>query len=324
MAVKFKDYYEVLGVDRDASQDDIKKAYRKRARKYHPDVNKEAAAEEMFKEAAEAYEVLGDPENRKKYDRLGANWKAGEEFTPPPGWENVHFEFHRDPQFTGGVPFEERGGFSDFFETLFEFGDGRSGGRGSGPRWAAAGQDHEAQVSIPLEEAFSGTKKTISLQTAERGPEGRVQRRTKTYNVTIPPGTTHNSRIRMAGQGGAGQGGAPSGDLYLHVRILPHSRYTLHGRNLSVELPIAPWEAVLGAKVPVQTMDGSATVSIPPGTQDGRRLRLKGKGIPGRGAGPPGDLTAKVAVWIPENLTDADRTLWENLKTLSTFNPREP
>lgn len=323
MAVKFKDYYAVLGVPRNASADEIKRAYRKLARKYHPDVNKDAEAEDRFKEASEAYEVLGDPENRKKYDELGANWKAGDEFKPPPGWEDVHFEFRQRPGGTD-VPFEDLGGFSDFFETLFGMGGGGRGGGGfSGRRPVVRrGVDQEADVTISLEEAYHGAKKQISLQDARLDGQGRVQRETKTYNVNIPAGTTPGSRIRMGGQGGQGEGGGQAGDLYLRVHIAPHPRFRVQGKHVHTDLPLAPWEAALGAKVEVPTPGGPAAVTIPPGTQSGRKLRLRGKGLPGRGGQTAGDVIAETVIRVPERLSDAERKLYEQLRDASRTSPR--
>jgi curved DNA-binding protein len=321
MAVKFKDYYEVLDVPRTASGDDIKKAYRKLARKFHPDVNKDAGAEERFKEATEAYEVLGDPDNRKKYDELGARWKAGEEFKPPPGWENVHFEFHRRP---GGmdIPFDEAGGFSDFFEMLFGMGGGRGGAFGRAGAFARRGLNQEADLTITLEEALHGCRKQISLQNAQLDAQGQVRRDTTSYQVTIPPGTTQGSRIRMGGQGGKGEGGAPAGDLFLRVHIAPHPRFRMHGKDLLVDLPLAPWEAALGGKVEVPTPTGPATVTIPPGTQSGKKLRLRGKGMPARGGQAAGDVIAETMIRIPERLTEAERAGYEQLRDASSRSPR--
>ena len=320
MTVNFKDYYEVLGVDRSAPQDEIKRAYRKLARKHHPDVNKDSGAEEKFKEATEAYEVLGDPENRKKYDQLGANWKHGQEFTPPPNWEDVHFEFHARP---GGVeiPVEDLGEFSDFFETLFGFGgSGRS--RAATRTWAMRGQDHEAAITITLEEAHRGAKKQLALQTAELDERGQVQRKNKTYEVNIPSGTTPGSRIRLTGQGGQGHGGAPAGDLYLTVKIAPHPVFRPHGNNLEMDLPLSPWEAALGGKVSIKTLDGSGSLTVPPGTQSGQRLRLRGKGLAGRGTKAAGDLYAVAQIRVPAAMTPEERTLFASLAKQSSFDPR--
>lgn len=320
MAVKFKDYYQVLGVDRSASQDVIKKAYRKLARKHHPDVNKEAGAEKKFREATEAYEVLGDPENRKKYDQLGANWKAGQDFTPPPGSEPFGFEFHGRP---GGVeiPLEDLAEFSDFFEALFGNGKTRRGG-GTARSWRKRGQDNEAEVKISLEEAHRGIRKSISLEKIDLNERGQVDRSIKNYDVTIPAGTGHGSLIRLAGQGGRGQGGGPSGDLFLRVKVNPHPTYRLLGRDVEMDLPLAPWEAALGARVTIPTLDGDVTLTIPPGTQSGQRFRLRGKGLAGRGSRAQGDSYAIVQIRVPGKLSPREKELFETLAQESGFRPR--
>ena len=328
MPVQFRDYYEVLGVPRKASHEDIKKAYRKLARKYHPDVAKEAGTEDKFKQLVEAYEVLKDPETRKKYDELGANWKAGQEFTPPPGWEDVRFHFGGRggrPQASGaGGP---RGGFSDFFETLFGggFGDDASGGgrtRRQPAEWSMRGGDHEADITVTLEDCHRGRHTSISLQTAELDESGQVRRGTKSYAVDIPRGVTDGSRIRLTGQGGKGQGGGPPGDLYLRIRVAPHRVFRLNGHDLTTDLPISPWEAALGARVPVPTLDGDASLTIRPGTQGGQRLRLRGKGLAKRKKDEAGDLYAEIQVRIPKSLDDKERTLFEKLSQQSRFDPR--
>ena len=312
MPVKFKDYYETLGVARGASEDEIRKAYRRLARKYHPDVNKSADAEPKFKEIAEAYEVLSDPRKRKKYDEFGANYHEGDEFRPPPGWEDMSFKFYGKSSAADFTP-DDLGGFSDFFEAFFG-----GGGRMRSAFRRARGEDHEAELTISLEEAFQGAKKTISLQTARVGGDGRVQRQTKTYNVHIPAGTLAGMRIRLAGQGGQGGGAGPAGDLYLRVAIAPHPVFKWGGRNLEVDMPITPWEAALGAKVPVPTMAGKAALAIAPGTQSGQKFRLKGKGFPGQ---PEGDLIVTVQVVVPKGLSAEERKLFEELAKISTFRP---
>jgi curved DNA-binding protein len=324
MSVQFKDYYETLGVARGASQEEIKKAYRKAARKYHPDVNKNPGAENKFKEAAEAYEVLGDAEKRKKYDELGANWKQGQEFRPPPGWENVHFESQGRPESMGGFSQEDLGGFSDFFASMFggaggggEFHTANFGGMGGRMGRRRRGEDHEADVKISLEDAYHGAKKSISLQTAEVDEQGRVQRHTRTYDVKIPAGTTAGSRIRLAGQGGEGIGDGPTGDLYLRATIEPHEVFRVNGHDLEVDLQVTPWEAALGAKVTVPTLDGNASITIPPGTQSGKKIRLRGKGL--RGA----DLYAIVKIMVPDELTHKEKELFAELAKHSKFNPRD-
>jgi curved DNA-binding protein len=303
MAVGFKDYYEALGVERGASEEEIRRAYRKLARRYHPDVNKEPGAEERFKEISEAYEVLRDPEKRERYDRLGANWRAGEGPSGPGGFEDLFGQ--------GGfgdnvrVEFGE-GGLSDLFEGLF---GGRPGAGAQG--FSMRGADQEATLELTLEEAAAGGRRRVSLG------DGR------SYDVNIPPGTRDGQRIRLAGEGGPGRGGGPSGDLFFRVRIKPHPRFRLDGRDLHVDLPVTPWEAALGATVPVATLTGSARVRVPPGSSTGRRLRLRGQGMPGPRGGH-GDLYAHVQIMVPPQLTDEERRLFEELAQVSTFDPRAP
>jgi curved DNA-binding protein len=323
MAVTFQDYYETLGVGRNATQDEIRRAYRKAARKYHPDVNKAKDAEEKFKQANEAYEVLKDPEKRKLYDQLGADWKAGQEFRPPPGWENVHFEFRGSP---GAENFDLGGGFSDFFEMLF---GGRGGGRRAGggatsgrqASWSMPGQDLEAAITIRLEDSYHGAAKTITLQGHEVDDRGKVQPVTRTYEVRIPAGVTDGSRIRLAGKGSPGIGGGPPGDLYLKIHLEPHPRFRVNGHDLQAEVPVTPWEAALGSTVEVPIMEGTAHLKIPPGTQSGQKLRLRGKGLPMRD-GRRGDLFAVVKIVVPKTLSDRERELFTEMAGVSSFNPR--
>ncbi|MBP7830767.1 MAG: DnaJ domain-containing protein [Kiritimatiellae bacterium] len=321
MSVKFQDYYSVLGVERTASEQEIKKAYRKLAQKYHPDVNKDPAAESRFKQINEAYEVLGDPDKRKKYDSLGANWRAGQDFRPPPGWgDNVHFEFRGAPG-AGGFDFSELGGggFSDFFEMFFGGGGGarRAGGGRRATRAGfqdeAPGGDQEAEIAISLEDAYHGAHKTIQLAQADAygQPSGQV----KTYDVRIPPGTTDGSRIRLSGQGHRG------GDLYLRVHLEPHPVYRVRGHDLERDLPLTPWEAALGAKIHVQTLDGTAAVTIPPGSSGGQHLRLRGRGLPRGRGGERGDLIVETRVVLPPRLTEKERELFEQLSRQSHFKP---
>lgn len=313
MPVRFKDYYETLGVARNASQDEIRKTYRKLARKFHPDVNKDPGAESKFKEIAEAYEVLGDPQKRGKYDEFGANYRSGDEFRPPPGWEEASYQFYGDPS-AAGFTRDDLSGFSDFFETLF-------GGRGMGQSFRQArGQDHEAGITISLEEAYHGGKKSIGLQTVTLDEHGRAQRQTKNYTVQIPPGTIDGMKIRLAGQGGAVRGEGAAGDLYLHVSIAPHPVFKWSGKNLEITVPIAPWEAALGAKVNVPTMEGKAALTIAAGTQSGQRFRLRGKGFPVR---HPGDLIITVQIAVPSRLSAEEKKLFEELAGTSSFKPRE-
>ena len=320
MAVKFQDYYEILGVGRDASENEIKKAYRKLARKYHPDVNKDKAAEEKFKEVNEAHEVLKEPEKRKLYDQLGPDWQAGQDFKPPPGWENVHFEFHTEP---GAEPFGLGGDFSDFFETLF--GGYMAGGGGARARqasWVMRGQDHEAAMEVKLEDAFHGATRTVTLQGQEIDGQGQIRPNVQNIQVKIPQGVTNGTRIRLAGKGGEGMGGGPPGDLYLRVHIEPHPRFSVDGHDLQVEVPISPWEAALGATVQVLTLDGSVNLKIPAGTQSGQKLRLRGKGIPRNGDGR-GDLFARVKIVVPKKLNAKEKELFAEMAQVSTFDPRE-
>ncbi|MEA2331994.1 MAG: curved DNA-binding protein [Thermoleophilaceae bacterium] len=312
MAVAYKDYYEVLGVPRDASADDIRAAYRRLARQYHPDVNKEPEAEDRFKEISEAYEVLRDPEKREQYDRLGANWKAGQDVSgtsgfgggfgggPDGGFRDVRVDF-------GGGGFGG-GDFSDFFEGIF---GGRGRGRASGgfEGFSSRGSDQETTLELSLEEAARGGRRRITLA------DGRD------YEVNIPPGVRDGQRIRLAGEGARGPGGGPPGDLMLRVRLRPHPQFDVDGRDLEVELPVTPWEATLGATVEVPTLNGTARVRVPPGSSCGRRLRLRGEGLPDPG-GSPGDLYATVEIEVPKQLSDEERELWERLAGTSSFDPR--
>jgi curved DNA-binding protein len=330
MAVKFQDYYSLLGVARTASQEEIQKAYRKLARTYHPDINKAPEAEEQFKQINEAYEVLKDPEKRKRYDALGPDWQAGQDFTPPPGWEEAHFEFRRYPE--GASEFDFGGlrgsrGFSDFFEMLF--GEGLGGftrrpgmNRSETGGWSMRGQDLEADLTISLEEAYRGASKTLTLQTAAAGPDGTPQRATKQLTVTIPAGVTEGTRIRLAGQGSAGIGTGAPGDLFLRIHIAPHPVFQVNGHDLLVTVPVTPWEAALGAKVDVPTLDGAVKMTLPPGTQGEQRFRVRGKGLP-QERGGRGDLYATVQIVVPKTLTADEQELFQQLARRSSFNPRQ-
>ncbi len=311
--MEFRDYYEIMGVKRDATQDEIKRAYRKLARKYHPDVSKEPEAEQRFKEVGEAYEVLRDPEKRAAYDQLGANWQAGQDFRPPPDWDQG-FEFH------GGVD-GDPGEFSDFFESLFGRGFARGGARGAtGRGFHARGQDSHARVLIDIEDAFNGATRSISLRHTELGPDGRPQVSTRTLNVKIPKGVREGQQIRLPGQGGAGMGEGQAGDLYLEVGFRPHALYRAEGRDLYLDLPVAPWEAALGAKVRAPTPAGAIALTIPPNSAGGRRLRLKGRGIPGN---PAGDLYVVLQIALPPANDEASRQAWQALGEKLDFNPRD-
>jgi curved DNA-binding protein len=325
MSVKFKDYYETLGVSRDASRDDIQRAYRKLARKYHPDLNKSAGSEDRFKEINEAYEVLKDPEKRQKYDQLGNGWQQGDPFQPPPGWE-YHHEFGTGSEGSreNFVWSSEGGDFSDFFEALFggQFRQGYQPSQDARPfSRQLRGSDHEAVLKIPLEEAFHGGMKTITMQVTEPSAEGSNSIREKRYDVRIPPGILPGQKIRLSGQGGKGSGGGGSGDLFLKVEIAPHPRFRLEGRDLYTEIPITPWEAALGAKIDIQTLAEPVTLKVPAGTQSGRKLRLRSKGMPNP-KGKPGDLYAVMQIKVPGSLSKQESRLFEELKKVSAFNPR--
>jgi len=303
--MQFKDYYEVLGVPRDASAEVIKKAFRKLARKYHPDVSKESDADARMKEVNEAYTVLSDPEKRAAYDQVGEGVKMGEEFRPPPGWE-------RRSGFSDHASSGDAGAFSDFFEQLF-------GQRGSQRGFRAQGGDHHARVLLDLEDSFTGARRQLSMQMPKVDARGHVAYETRTLNVQIPKGVTEGQLIRLAGQGAPGFEGAPAGDLLLEVQFKPHARFRVSGRDLQLTLPVAPWEAALGAVVAVALPHGSIKVRVPEGTQSGRQLRIRGKGIPSR---PPGDLLLTVQVVLPPADTPKARDLYEAMSRELDFDPR--
>src|SRR6266704_3588868 len=350
MPVKYKDYYEILGVPRTASDVEIKKAFRKLAREYHPDVAKnKKQAEEKFKEINEAYEVLGDAAKRKKYDELGPNWSAGADFRAPPGWESFpgggrsasgrgprgeEYEFH-----FGGT------GFSDFFEQLFGSkggragGFGRPGGMGEEEFGTERGRDVEGDIMVTLEEVMSGSVRSVSVRhgvpcehcggTGRRaqhvcnvcGGTGQVAK-TETYQVKIPAGVGEGQRLRVAGRGEAGMGGGSAGDLFLRVRLAKHPDFEVEDHNLIYEAELAPWEAVLGANISVPTLNGRVNIRIPPGTQAGQKLRVRGRGLPQRG-GDSGDLIVVTSVEVPSSVRESERKLWEQLARESKFNPRQ-
>jgi len=296
MAVKFRDYYEVLGVPRTATAEEIKRAYRQLARKHHPDLqvaSERARASERFKEINEANEVLSDPDKRAKYDALGANWKGGMDFTPPPGGG-------RGPTVTT-TEWEDLGDFSDFFASIFGRPAGGGAGRAgrAGVRVQIPGNDFEAELPLTLEDVLHGAQRRITLNG-------------KGLDVTIPRGIRDGATLRLAGQGGPGANGGPPGDVYLHVRLAPHPRYRVAGDDLEMDLPLWPWQAVLGAEVRVDTPDGPVTLTVPPGTQSGRRLRLRGRGLPRDGG--RGDLYAVVRIVVPTRPGAAEREAYETLK----------
>jgi curved DNA-binding protein len=308
--VEYKDYYAVLGVERDATQDEIKRAYRKLARKYHPDVSKEADAEQKFKDLGEANEVLKDPEKRAAYDQLGSNWNAQQGFQPPPDW-GTGFEFHGAPPGGG-----DQHDFSDFFESLF----GQARGPGSGSRgFHMQGEDHHAKILIDLEDSFKGASRSISLQMPEVNPDGHVVTRNRTLKVRIPKGIRQGQQIRLAGQGATGMGSGKAGDLYLEIEFKSHRHYRVEGADVYLELPLAPWEAALGASVKVPTPSGAIDLKIPPNSQAGKKLRLKGRGIPAKS---PGDLYVVLQIALPPADSEKSRAIYERMKEELEFDAR--
>ena len=287
--MEYKDYYKILGVSRDVSPDELKKAYRKLARKYHPDVSKEANAEEKFKEVGEAYEALKDPEKRAQYDQFGNNFQHGQSFTPPPGWGQS--------QGRGGGGFADHGNFSSFFDSMF----GGGADMGGGGFYNSPGEDVLTKITISLEDAFNGAKKTI------RRPTGSNQ--TGTLNVKIPAGITPGKKIRLAEQGKAGSGGQ-AGDLYLEIAIAPHSYYRLEDKDIYLNLPITPWEAALGAKITVPTLAGKINLTIPNDAKSGQKMRLKGRGLPGEKAG---DQFVVLQIMTPPADDDKTKQFYQNM-----------
>ena len=301
--MKYKDYYKILGVERGAGDEEIKKAYRKLARKYHPDVSKEANAKEKFQEVSEAYETLRDKEKRAAYDSLGSGFRQGQDFRPPPDW------FDR---FGGGGRAEDLHGvdLGELFESMGIFGRAqrRGGSAGFGRRSAFPGEDYEVAVRLTLDEAYRGTERTVQL-------DGRP------FTARIPPGATDGQRLRLRGKGGPGMNGGPPGDVYLQIVLDPHPLFRASGHDLDIDVPLAPWEAALGAAVEVPTLDGRITMKVPPGSRGGQKLRLGGKGLPKPGGGA-GDLYAVLSIAVPATLTEAERKLFEELRNTSRFDPR--
>jgi curved DNA-binding protein len=319
MAVQFRDYYETLGVAKTASADEIKSAFRKLARKHHPDLAKtkeKAAAEEKFKQINEAYEVLSDPEKRTKYDQLGADWNQPGGFQTPPDWGRGGVPggggFRRYAGGNGGVEFEFGGtGFSDFFEAFFGGGRGESafsGGFGRRPASAERGQDVEADIMVTLEEALNGSTRQVSLRRSDA-------EKVETYQVKIPRGVHEGQRIRLAGQGEAGPGGGKKGDLFLRVRLARHPDFSVEGNDLIYEAALEPWQAALGAEIQVPTLEGYRRLKIPAGTQAGQRFRLRDRGLP-NAAGGRGNLYVAAQIKIPKKLSEAERALWQQLAKL--------
>jgi curved DNA-binding protein len=322
--VEYKDYYAVLGVDKTATQDEIKKAYRKLVRQYHPDVSKHKDATEKTKEINEAYDVLGDVEKRAAYDELGQGRRAGEQFTPPPDWGS-QFDF-------GGAD------ANDFFADLFAHagrgaraGGGRGGARGfggaggmGGAGFQMRGEDIHATIAIDLRETYQGASRTISLRVPQQDAQGRTVMQDKTLSVTIPKGVTPGQQLRLGGQGHPGMGGAGAGDLYLEIELNEDPRYRVEGTHVFENVPVTPWEAALGASVSVPTPSGAVEVTIPPGSQSGRKLRLKGRGIPvAQPNAQPGDLYLILDVVLPPASSERARALYEQMAREMAFNPRE-
>lgn len=305
--MQFKDYYETLGVARDASGDDIKRAYRKLARKFHPDVSKEKDCEAHFKEVQEAYEVLKDADKRDAYNRLGPNWRHGDDFTPPGG----------DPDFSyQSAGFRDSAEFSDFFSSIF----GERAARGPrGEAFRMRGQDRSSRVSVSLADSYHGATRSLSFAAPEVDGRGEVRHKTRTINVTIPKGVIAGQRIRLAGQGGPGFNGGPNGDLFLEIEFEPHAHFHAEGHDILLQLPLTPWEAALGAKVVVPTLGGKVEMQIPPGSQAGNKLRLAGRGLPGR---TPGDQYVVLNIVVPEARSDEQRALYREMARVMPLDPR--
>lgn len=309
--MEYKDYYQILGVGRDATQDNIKQAYRKLARKYHPDVSKEKDAETKFKETGEAYEVLKDPEKRTAYDKFGANWRNGDHFDPPPNWD-AGFEF-RGAGYTGA----DTSGFSDFFESLF--GRDQGGGRRQ-QTFRMKGEDQHAKIVISLADAYHGAKQTMTLTRQVVDGAGHVTTSPHRLHVTIPKGIIEGQRIRLEGQGMPGYGGSPAGDLYLEIAFQKDPLFHAEKRDIHLALPVTPWEAALGANLIVPTLGDDIQMKIPPGSQGGKKLRLKGKGL-SAGANQ-GDQIVILEIVVPEAKTEGQRQLYEAMAEKMPFNPR--
>ncbi len=312
--MKYKDYYATLGVPRDASQDDIKKAYRKLARKYHPDVSKEKDAEERFKEINEAHQTLSEPEKRAAYDQLG-QYRPGEDVRPPPGWGRQfrYEEGNLDDFIDLGDLFERFGGGGGF---------GRSAGARGGPgRFAMRGQDYEVTALLTLEEVYRGAEVSLDLSAPELAPDGSIRRVPKTIRIRVPKGATDGQRLRVPGKGGPGSNGGPPGDLYLNIVLRPHPLYKASDYDLTLDFPVTPSEAVLGAEIEVPTLDGRVKLTIRPGSRAGQKLRLTGKGLP-KPKGGHGDLYCVLEIVTPTVPSDREKQLYEELGRVSTFNPR--
>lgn len=309
--MEYKDYYKIMGLPRTAAPEEIKRAYRRLARQYHPDVSKESGAEERFKEIGEAYEVLKDPEKRAAYDQLGSGWKSGEEFRPPPEWEQRYWT---DSSASSTADFADLG---EFLKSIF---GGNPFGRAAHTATRRPGESQYAKLAVSLEDSYGGAARTLTLQVPELGYQGHVVSRTRSLRVKIPKGVIQGQQIRLPGQGSPGIGGGDSGDLYLEVVFQPHPLYRAEGKDVYMELPVAPWEAALGTEISVPTLGGEVRVKIPSGSQAGSRLRLKGRGLPGK---PAGDQYAVLQVILPRPETEAARKAYRHLAETMPFNPRQ-
>ncbi len=305
--MQYKDYYAALGITKDTTQDEVKRAYRKLARKFHPDLNKEAGAEERFKEIGEANEVLGDPEKRAAYDQLGTGYRPGQDFQPPPDWDQG-FEFSSGRQDAA---------FSEFFEHLF--GQSQRAAHAQRAQFNASGEDHRARVLIDLEDAFSGATRAIKLTMPKVTADGHVITEQRTLNVNVPEGVQAGQHIRLKGQGAPGLGQGRSGDLYLEIEFAPHQLYRVEGKDIYLDLPVTPWEAALGGKVKAPTPRGAVDITIPPNSTQGRRLRLKGRGIPAK---QPGDFYVVLQVSLPPARDEKSKKLYRKMAEEMSFNPR--
>jgi len=323
--MEYRDYYKILGVERSATAEQVKTAYRRLARKFHPDVSKEKDAEARFKEVQEAYEVLKDSEKRAAYDQLGSEWKSGQQFRPPPDWGSG-FEFSGGGARPGRRQRAYRGGgagagefsqedFSDFFSSLFG-GETPFAQAGGGAR---AGRDHHARVDISLEQAYHGTTRTLELRRPQVKSDGSVALETHTVRVSIPAGVTEGQLIRLAGQGEPAAGGGAAGDLYLEAHILPHALYQLDGRDVTLTFPVAPWEAARGASLTMPTLGGAVEMQVRAGSQSGQKLRLRGRGLPGS---PPGDQYVQLKVVLPPANTAEAKAVYEEMRAKLNFDPR--
>ncbi len=314
--MEYKDYYDVMGVARDVTQDEIKRAYRKLARKYHPDVSNEPEAEERFKSVGEAYAVLKDPEKRAAYDQLGSQWQSGQEFRPPPDWDQ-NFEFRG-----GGAPGAADGGadFSDFFSSLFgQMGGGGRGAAGGRAGFQMQGEDHHAKISIGVADSYTGVTRGISLRLPEVTSDGHVVTRDRVLNVKIPKGVRPGQRIRLAGQGGPGIGDGKAGDLYLEINFGTGGRYRVDDKDVTIKLPVAPWEAALGTTITVPIPSGNVALKIPAGSAQGSRLRLKGKGLPAK---TPGNFYVELEVVLPPADSDEAKAFYRKMQAELPFDPR--